>query len=129
LVGTSAPIAIKRKIILNYTRAYFEQIPHLSLMVDDDARATASSFELNNQVDINILTSSFRAVRGRAVLAALLDECAFWRVETSTNPDLEICNGLRPGLASLPGAMLKSILPRRVTTQRWRESGFGLRAA
>ena len=36
----------------------------------------------------------------------LADETAFWRSEDSANPDLEIFAALRPGLATLPGAML-----------------------
>ena len=37
----------------------------------------------------------------------LADEVAFWRSdETSLNPDVEILRALRPGLASIPGAML-----------------------
>jgi hypothetical protein len=36
----------------------------------------------------------------------LCDETAFWRNEDSTNPDVEIFRALRPGLASIPGAML-----------------------
>jgi hypothetical protein len=96
------------KIILNYTRSYFTEIEMLRTMVSN-GEGTASGFELDNGVDVSILTSSFRAVRGRAVLAAVLDECAFWRDDTSANPDLEIYNALRPGLASLPGSMLIGI--------------------
>src|ERR1700760_4859154 len=37
---------------------------------------------------------------------ALADETAFWRDENSTNPDVEIFRALRPGLSSIPTAML-----------------------
>jgi hypothetical protein len=94
------------KIILNYTRSYFTDIADLQAIVRND---TATGFELDNGVDVSILTSSFRSVRGRAVLCAVLDECAFWRSEDSANPDLEVYNALRPGLASLPGSMLIGI--------------------
>jgi hypothetical protein len=96
------------KIVLNYTRAFFAEIEMLQALVAN-GDGTASGFELDNGVDVQILTSSFRAVRGRAILAAVLDECAFWRDESSANPDLEVYNALRPGLASLPGSMLIGI--------------------
>ena len=49
----------------------------------------------------------FRSTRGYTYAAVLCDEVAFWRSdETSLNPDVEILRALRPGLASIPGAML-----------------------
>jgi len=50
--------------------------------------------------------SSFRTVRGYTVVAALLDEAAFFRSEDSANPDVEILDALRPAMATLPGAVL-----------------------
>jgi hypothetical protein len=64
---------------------------------------------LDNGVDIAVGTNSFRAVRGRAVLLAILDECAFWRDDSSATPDEETYRALRPGMATLPGAMLVGI--------------------
>ena len=51
-------------------------------------------------------TASFRSVRGYTVVAAILDEIAFWRSEDSANPDREIVNALRPAMATVPGALL-----------------------
>jgi hypothetical protein len=39
------------------------------------------------RVDIAIGTNNFRAVRGRAVLAAILDECAFYQGRTRSRSD------------------------------------------
>ena len=56
---------------------------------------------------IEIATASFRSTRGYSYAAMLADEVAFWRSdETTLNPDVEILRALRPGLASIPGAML-----------------------
>ena len=55
---------------------------------------------------IEIHTCSFRVTRGYTFAAVLADETAFWRDETSANPDVEIFRALRPGLANIPGAML-----------------------
>jgi hypothetical protein len=66
-------------------------------------------FELTNSVDVAISTNSFRSVRGRPILCAILDETAFWRDETSANPDEETYKALRPALASIPGSIIIGI--------------------
>lgn len=91
------------KIVLNYARAYFTDIPLLQGMVE---RETAFGFELNNKIDIAVSTNSFRAVRGRPVLCAILDEIAFWRDDSSATPDEETSKALKPGLATMPGSMI-----------------------
>jgi hypothetical protein len=58
---------------------------------------------------IEVHTASFRAVRGYTVVACIADEVAFWRSDESANPDVEILNGLRPGMATVPGALLLCI--------------------
>ena len=94
------------KIILNYIRSFFTDIPSLGSMVE---RETAYGFELNNGIDIAVATNNYRSVRGRPILLAVLDECAFFRDENSTTPDVETYNALRPALASLPGSMIIGI--------------------
>jgi hypothetical protein len=94
------------KIVMNYTRSFFNDIPSLRSMV---TRRTASGFELNNGIDIAIATNSFRSVRGRPVLCAILDEVSFWRDDASATPDEETYAAVKPGMATLPGAMLIGI--------------------
>jgi hypothetical protein len=65
--------------------------------------------ELTTGVTIEVHTASFRSVRGYTVVAAVLDEVAFWRSEDSANPDREIVNALRPAMATVPGALLLGI--------------------
>jgi hypothetical protein len=57
-------------------------------------------------VTIEVATASFRSTRGFTLVAALLDEAAFWRSEDSSNPDFEILNAIRPAMATIPTAML-----------------------
>jgi hypothetical protein len=94
------------RIVLNYIRSYFSDIPMLAGMIE---RETADGFELSNQVDIAVSTNSFRAVRGRPILCAILDECAFWRDDASANPDAEIYNAVRPGTATMPSSIIVGI--------------------
>ena len=94
------------RIVLNYTRAYFDEQPLLGALVK---RRTVNGMELNNGVDVAIATNSFRAVRGRPILAAILDEVAFYADERSAAPDIETYRAVLPGLATLPGAILIGI--------------------
>ena len=82
------------------------------MLADLIERETLESLDLRNRITVEVLTASFRTVRGRTVVACLLDELAFWRDETSANPDTEIVAALRPASATIPGAlMLKASSP------------------
>jgi hypothetical protein len=78
-------------------------VPMLKALV---AREAAESFDLGNDVTIEVHTASYRAVRGYAVVAALLDEIAFWPTDDAADPDFEVINAVRPGMAQFPNAML-----------------------
>jgi hypothetical protein len=110
------------RIILGYVRSYFTDLPLLASMV---RRETATGFELSNAVDVAIATNNFRAVRGRTVLCAVLDEVAFFRDENSASPDIETYRALLPGMVTLPGAVLVGIsTPYRkagLLYNKWRE--------
>jgi hypothetical protein len=60
-------------------------------------------------VVIEVGTCSFRSVRGYSFAAVIADEVAFWRDESSASPDAEVIAAIRPGLATLPGALLIGI--------------------
>jgi terminase large subunit-like protein len=103
--GTLMVIAADRKqarTILRYVRGLLA-IPLLAKMVE---RETADAFDLDNHVTIEIGTASIRSVRGYTIVAALCDEAAFWPSEDSSSPDYEILDSIRPGMATVPGAML-----------------------
>jgi hypothetical protein len=73
-------------------------------------RVLKESVELRTGVNIEVHTASYRTIRGYTVVAAVLDEVSFWRDETtSTNPDSEILDALRPGMATVPDALLFAI--------------------
>lgn len=125
LVACLANDRDQARIILDYSRAYFAESPILEQLVQEDDRA--SDFRLVNQVDVAVLTSSFRATRGRPILLAVLDEIAVWRDENSQNPDEEIYRAILPGLASLDGMLIGISSPYRksgLLYQKFRKS-FG----
>lgn len=94
------------RIILRYIKGNFSTVPMFSPFV---ARETEEAIELSNGVEVIVSTNSYRAVRGRAIVCAIFDECAFWRDEASATPDVETYNAIEPSLATLPGAMLIGI--------------------
>lgn len=91
------------RVIIRYVAAMLNLIPLLKKML---LRETADSFELNNQVSIEIGTASFRTTRGYTFAAVLADEIAFWRTDDAAEPDYAILDALRPGMATIPNAML-----------------------
>ena len=91
------------RVIFRYLAAFFDAIPLLAAMV---VSRTAESTELENRVVIEVHTASFRSVRGHTVVAAICGEIAFWMLEESRNPDVEILDALRPAMATIPGAIL-----------------------
>ncbi|HZK89493.1 MAG TPA: terminase large subunit [Stellaceae bacterium] len=106
--GTIMVIATDRKqarVIYRYAHALISEVPVLARFIE---RVTEETIDLSNRVTIEISSASFRRVRGYTLIAALLDELAFWRSEESANPDEEIIAALRPAMATIPGAMLLS---------------------
>jgi hypothetical protein len=105
-VATVAVIAADRKqarSIFRFTIGLLREVKLLAPMVLDD---TAETITLSCRVVIEIHTASFRVTRGYTFAAVLADETAFWRDDTSANPDVEIFRALRPGLSNIPGAIL-----------------------
>jgi hypothetical protein len=94
------------RIVLGYIKSYFNGVPALKANV---RRETSDGIELNNGIDIVVGTNNYRSVRGRAVLLAILDECAFFKSETSASPDVETYRAITPGMATLRGSMLVGI--------------------
>jgi hypothetical protein len=104
--GTVQVIASDRKqarTILRYVKAFLTHVPMLARMIESE---TQEGVSLTNNVTIEVATASFRSVRGFTLVAALLDELAFWQSEDSANPDTEVLAAIRPGMATIPNAML-----------------------
>jgi len=94
------------RVVFRYIAALIDAVPMLAALV---ARRTRESITLSNGVVIEVHTASFRAVRGYTILAVILDEVAFWRDDSSANPDAEIVAALRPAMATVPDALLIGI--------------------
>jgi len=94
------------RVVMSYLKALC-QLPAFHPYVH---RVLRGVVELRTSVNVEVATASFRTIRGYTVPAAVLDEVAFWRDEsTSTNPDSEILDALRPGMATVKGSLLFAI--------------------
>jgi hypothetical protein len=103
--ATIMVIATDRKqarVIFRYVRGLLS-IPMLAPLIEREA---AEAIDLSNGVSIEIAVASYRTTRGYTLAAVLCDEIAFWRSDDAAEPDYQILDALRPGLGTLPGAML-----------------------
>lgn len=102
-----APSKAQARICFEFIRRYIENSPILSKRV---AKLRKSEIELSNGLTIACYPCSYIAVRGVTIVAAVCDEMAFWRHdETAANPEQEILDALRPGMASVERAKLLKI--------------------
>jgi len=84
------------KILHRYIQGILE-VPLLATLIEN---VTADAIDLTGSVTIEVVTRSYRSVRGRSVCVALLDELAFWRDDASANPDAEVLNAIRASMAT-----------------------------
>ena len=90
--------------IKRYISGLLRETPMLAPVIEEE---TAESIRLRNRICIEIHTASYRSTRGYTIVAALLDEVAIWESDgTSAGPDVEVINAIKPGMATIPGAML-----------------------
>ncbi len=103
-IGVLAADRKQARAVFRYTLGLLQRVPLLAGEIEDE---TADTIMLRNGTAIEIGTASLRSSRGYTYAAVIADESAFWRSdETSANPDSEIFRALRPGMATIPGAIL-----------------------
>jgi hypothetical protein len=105
--GTVMVVAADRRqarTIMRYCLGLLKSVPMLAQLIEGETRESVS---LRNRVVIEVHTASFRSTRGYSIVCALLDEIAYWPTdESSSEPDIEIINAIKPGQATVPGSML-----------------------
>lgn len=94
------------RVVKRYISGLLRSVAMLEALI---VRETKESVQLSNGIDIEIHTASFRAIRGYTVVAAILDEIAFWPTDDAADPDAEILNALRPAMATVPDALLVAL--------------------
>jgi len=104
-------------VILDYTQAAFEASPVLRQLI---ANRTARELRLTNGIDIEVRAADFRRLRGLTFIAVIADEVSFWMTDSSSaNPDSEILNAVRPGLATTSGPLFVISSPYAKRGELW----------
>ena len=105
-IGTVLVLAASKdqaRVVFNYAAGFLQTSPVLAHEVEE---TTVDEIRLRNGVVIAIHAASFRTVRGRTLLAAIFDEAAYWRDDTSSNPDVEIYRSILPALSTTNGMLI-----------------------
>ncbi|HEX9239223.1 MAG TPA: hypothetical protein VF910_01035 [Candidatus Bathyarchaeia archaeon] len=89
--------------VLNYLKGFAALSAIQSFLVRDPLTA---SVEFKTGVTVEIATASYRTTRGYTVVGLVTDEVAFWRSDDSAEPDSEVLDALRPGMATVPDSLL-----------------------
>ena len=108
--GTIMIVAADRKqarVIMRYCKGLLASVPMLAQLIQRNRDGVSDiSLDLSNRVTLEVHTASYRTTRGYTIVAALLDELAFWPTDDSAEPDREVINAIRPGMINVPGSML-----------------------
>ena len=109
MVAVISPTRLQSQIVKKYLRSIYDT-PLLSQEIIQEDK---EGFQLRNNVRIQILTGSFRAVRGFTLLAAVVDEAAFFGVdeESKVKSDHELITSIMPALATCKGRLLAITTP------------------
>ena len=101
-IAVISPVKAQSRIIANYVFEAFHVGPMLESMVDFAGRW---EIRLQNNIDIQILSSDFRTLRGFSCPLVILEEIAFFNTE-GAKPDDEVLRAVRPALATLNGRLI-----------------------
>jgi hypothetical protein len=96
--------------VFAYIKGFLEASPVLRQEIDN---VTRSEITLANGILIAVHSNLFRTIRGRTLIAAIFDECGFWRDELSATPDLETYRACLPALATTNGMLIGISTPYR----------------
>jgi len=95
------------RIVKDYVVGILESQEFLSRMIDVNRQF---EIDLKNGVTISCLPCTYRAIRGKTVVCAILEEVCFWRWEVeSAIQDKEVIRALRPSMINIPESLLIAI--------------------
>jgi hypothetical protein len=110
MVLVLAASVAQARAVYEYIRGFLDASPALSKEV---LSANRAELTLANGIIIAVHSNIFRAIRGRTLVACVMDESAFWRDESSALPDVETYRGILPALATTNGMLIGISTPYR----------------
>jgi hypothetical protein len=112
-VGEVTIIAATREqasVVFKYIVGFLQASPVLRQEIE---AVTQTEVRLRGNVVLSTRAGSYRTLRGRTLLGAIVDEVAFLRDETSAMPDIETYRALLPALATTGGMLIGISTPYR----------------
>jgi hypothetical protein len=104
--GTIMVVSADRKSARSIFR-YLKEMLSIPLLAGMIERETQETIDLSNNITVEIVAGNFRTIRGRTIVAGLLDEEAFWPTDEGlANPDVAVVGAIKPSMATIPKAML-----------------------
>jgi hypothetical protein len=98
------------RVVFSYCLGYITASPLLRPELKDTTRP---EIRLRNGITIAIHSNSFRSVRGRTLVACILDEVSFWMDESAAVSDLEAYRAVLPSLLTTNGMLFGISTPYR----------------
>jgi hypothetical protein len=89
--------------------AYLKGLARTALVAPWVRRVLRDAVELHTGAVVKVATASWRSTRGFTMCDAILEECAFYRSDETSNPDEEILAAIRPALLTVPGARVYGV--------------------
>jgi hypothetical protein len=125
MVVVVSPTRQQSNIVKTYMRAAFAT----PLLQGEVVGETKDGFVLANGTEINILAGDWRTVRGYTLLAAIVDETAFfgYDAEAKVKSDAELIRAIKPSLATTNGKLVAISSPyaRKGWCYTTHEKNFG----
>lgn len=98
------------RIVKDYVVGILESQEFLRRMIDVNRQFEVDLKTETNEVTISCLPCTYRAIRGKTVVCAILEEVCFWRwAEESAVQDKEVIRALRPSMINIPESLLIAI--------------------
>jgi hypothetical protein len=91
------------RVVFNYCLGFLSESEALRKEIVD---VTRSEIRLRNGIVIAVHANSFRSVRGRSLVACVLDEVCFWRDDSTATPDSEVYSAVLPALLTTDGLLV-----------------------
>ena len=93
------------RVIMRYCLGLLKSVPMLAQLIE--SRDTREHHVAQSHRRSKFTPHHHRATRGYSILCACLDECAYFPTdEASAEPDVEMINAIRPGMATIPAAIM-----------------------
>ena len=105
-----APSKPQAMVVKDYISGFLSGSPILSQLVESE---TAEEIRLQGNIEIGVHAARFRNVRGRTLLACVLDEAAYFMDDSSASPDVEVYRAVLPALATTGGMLVGISSPYR----------------